>query len=134
MTALERAARAMFVGGVEHISDGDGWDDLPELFKNMMAKKVRAVLMAVRSAPDNVLDAGCAVGPDTNQGEFCYLDAHTVFTAMIDAILNEPQEREVFGMKFCARPDMDSGSMAMVVGGNIVGGVKNIQPQEQTND
>lgn len=79
---LERAARALFVGGVEHISDHDGWIDLPDLFRNSLVTKARAVLMAVRVPCSDVVESGMIAGQFSGM-------ADVAFTAMIDAILAE---------------------------------------------
>lgn len=88
--ALERAAVAL-MNRQRSFYDldpvGVGMFDVGEL--ESAKDLARAVLMAVRDPGDGPLDAACDVGPDTNNGVFSYDDARTVFTAMIDAILNE---------------------------------------------
>ena len=84
MSILERAARAVadYIGAAAAGKTTGSADD----FEMGLS---RAVLMAVREPDDRTLTAGCSVGPDTNNGCFSYDDARPVFTAMIDAILNE---------------------------------------------
>lgn len=50
---------------------------------------VVAVLRACREPTRGMLDDGCSVGPDTNSGPFDDFNATYVFTAMIDALIEE---------------------------------------------
>lgn len=49
----------------------------------------RDCLQALTDVDDKTLDAICAVGPDTNSGQFNYDDARNVLTAAIRSILGE---------------------------------------------
>lgn len=87
---LERAARALAFVTADHKHTSDQWwDGLIDSEKEAAVDMARAVLMAVREPDEDMLTAGCEVGPDTNSGCFNFEDGKTVFTAMIDAILAE---------------------------------------------
>lgn len=84
-TMLERAARAVYVKntwdvtGVENRTPS--FDDAKDVDRNHARSVARAVLMAVRE-PDEGL---------TYKAGWFSRDYSVEFTAMIDAILNEPQ-------------------------------------------
>ncbi len=93
MTTIEKASRALAVqwfcetghDNAEAVAAAESqWKGFESL--------ARAALQALREPDEPALDAGALVGPDTNSGEFGYGDAHAVFTAMIDAILEEKPE------------------------------------------
>lgn len=85
-TMLERAARAAFEshawGYVGPDESPHAWGNLPEVWRDVYDKMARDVLMAVREPDVGIcIDANC--GDDKHPADS--------FTAMIDAILNEPQ-------------------------------------------
>lgn len=84
MTALEKAARAIAAADAKNGATGDAlYANNPALYQRL----ARAVLMAVREPDEAVADAGEM--EHERQGWNDGTRAGQVFTAMIDAILNE---------------------------------------------
>lgn len=93
MTALERAARALYEMGRPASATAEHWNlewsEIGEGSRNEHREQARAVLMAVREPDDDVWEAGNEAlsmnGLYSVEGD----DSTVCFTAMIDAILNE---------------------------------------------
>ena len=92
MTPLEKAARALFDASPFRDTEGP-YEAQSDSYQELCMTYARAVLMAVRDLDDEAdavaLMAGRAVLPEFD--EPLQEDAKACFTAMISAILAEPQ-------------------------------------------
>jgi hypothetical protein len=80
MTMLERAARVLAA------SFGDDWDDLSEEIRESLRDDIRAVLQAIRTPSERVIEAGVIVmDPDYSTATM----ADAGWRAMIDSVLSD---------------------------------------------
>ena len=87
MTALERAARALYEMGRPASATAEHWNlewsDVGEGSRNEHREQARAVLMAVRELPDEILNE------HLHDNEYGYSMYYEGWQPAIDAILNE---------------------------------------------
>ena len=94
MSVLEKAAREAVVFINDNNGPPDDWDDASIWQEKQAYKVVRAVLMAVRTEFSGAIDQAyydAAMKVDSGQAPDFYGVLPEGFTAMIDAILSEPQ-------------------------------------------